>query len=443
MLMASNMNAHINARWRRAAIVSGAIIALATMAVFGYRLWNEPASRSVPSAGQSAGNMDSPANVDIAANASPQVVTLSPESIRKYGLRIGTAAKRTLISRIVAPARVAFNSEATAVIGVPVQGRAIEIRARAGDRVEAGAVLMQIESTELGEAQSDYLQRQTAATTARTTIKPLSEIYVRVKKLYDDNQLIGITEVQERELDLHKAEGTLATAEAAVTAARNKLRLLGMDDRAIALMDRTGQVSSRYIVRSPLAGEVVERQVNLGELVKPDRDKLFVVADTNTLWVWADVPESRASEVAVGCPARVTLTAAGERSFAGVVSYVGSSIDDATRSLRVRIAVKSDPAMRSGMFAQAEINGKASSEDTEQIVAVPEAAVQTVNGSTAVFLPASDRSNAFQPRPVSTGCYVDGMVGIVSGLEEGERVVTAGSAILKAELLKSSAKDED
>jgi cobalt-zinc-cadmium efflux system membrane fusion protein len=160
-------------------------------------------------------------------------------------LRIGTAQKRTLISRIVAPARVAFNSEATAFIGVPVQGRAIEVRARAGDRVEAGAVLMEIESTELGEAQSDYLQRQTAATTARTTIKPLSEIYVRVKKLYDDNQLIGITEVQERELDLHRAQGALATAEATVTAARNKLRVLGLADRAISLLDRTGQVSSR------------------------------------------------------------------------------------------------------------------------------------------------------------------------------------------------------
>jgi cobalt-zinc-cadmium efflux system membrane fusion protein len=137
------------------------------------------------------------------------------------------------------------------------------------------------------------------------------------------------------------------------------------------------------------------------------------------------------------------LAAAGERSFAGVVSYMASTIDDATRSLRVRIAVKSDPALRPGTFAQAEINGKRSSENVEPIVAVPEAAVQTVNGSTAVFLPASDHSNAFQPRPVNTGCYVDGMVGIVSGLEEGERVVTAGSAILKAELLKSSAKDED
>ncbi len=393
--------------------------------------------------GESVGGADSPAKLDVPGDTSPQVVTLSAESIRKYGLRIGTARKRLLISRIVAPARIAFNSEATADIGVPVQGRAIEIPVRAGDRVEAGSVLAEIESTELGEAQSDYLQRQTTAATARATIKPLSEIYVRVKKLYDESQVIGITEVQERELDLHKAEGALATAESAVTAARNKLQLLGMDNQAITLLDKTGQVNSRYVVRSPLAGEVVERQVNVGELVKPDREKLFVVADTSTLWVWADVPEARSGEVAVGSAARVTLTAAGERSFAGVVSYVGSSIDDATRSLHVRIAVKGEPALRPGMYAQAEISSKESSENPEPVVAVPEGAIQTVNGNAAVFLPAGDGSNAFQLRPVSTGRYVDGMVGIISGLEEGERVVTAGSAILKAELLKASVKDED
>jgi membrane fusion protein, heavy metal efflux system len=428
---------------RHAAIAAGMIIVTLAAAVLGYRIWNERANGSKPAVGESALSAASPDNVAMPSDSSPQMITLSAESIRKYGLRIGTARKRTLVSRIVAPARVAFNSEATAVIGVPVQGRAIEIPVRAGDRVEAGSVLAEIESTELGEAQSDYLQRQTAAATARATVKPLSEIYVRVKKLFDDNQLVGITEVQERELELHKAEGALATAEAAVVAARNKLHLLGMDNQAIALLDKTGQVNSRYVVRSPLAGEVTERQVNLGELVKPDREKLFVIADTSTLWVWADVPDARACEVAAGCQAQVTLTAAGERSFAGVVSYVASSIDDATRSLRVRIAVKSDPALRPGMFAQAEIAGKGSSENAEPVVAVPEGAIQTVNGSTAVFLPVKETSNTFQARLVSTGDFVDGMVCIISGLEEGERVVTAGSAILKAELLKVSAKDED
>ena len=439
----SPTGSHAFVRIRQTAVIAGVALAVGVTAAVAYRIWTSRADQSKPAVSEPVGGEPSQAKADGPSDSSPQVVKLSAESIRKYGLRIGTARKQKLVSRIVAPARVAFNSEATAVIGVPVQGRAIEIRARAGDSVQAGSVLMEIESTELGEAQSEFLQRRTAVTTARAAIKPLSEIFARVKKLYDESKLIGITEVQERELELHKAEGALAAADAAATAARNKLHLLGMDNQAIELLEMTGQINSRYLVRSPLAGEVVERQVNRGELVKPDREKLFVVADTSKFWVWADVPEARACEVAVGGRARITLSAAGERSLDGVVSYIASSIDDPTRSLRVRIEVQGDPELRPGMFAQAEINGKVSAENSDPVLAVPESAIQTVNGSTAVFLPASDNSNAFQPRPVSTGCRVDGMVGIISGLEEGQRVVTAGSAILKAEMLKASAKDED
>ena len=71
----------------------------------------------------------------------------------------------------------------------------------------SAAPLLEIESTELGEAQSDYLQRHTAVATASASIRPLTEIYSRIKKLQEENQLVGITEVQEREMELRKAEG--------------------------------------------------------------------------------------------------------------------------------------------------------------------------------------------------------------------------------------------
>lgn len=376
-------------------------------------------------------------------DAAPQNVSLAPEMVRKYGIRIGTVQKRKLVSKIIAPARVAFNSEAMAVIGTPVQGRVAQVMVHAGDHVDAGAVLAEIESAELGEAQSDYLERHAALHTAQAAIQPLTEIYERVKKLFNENQLIGINQVQQHELELKRAVGTLTAAQASLVAAENKLHLFGMKDEAISSLLKSGRIAPRYALSTPLAGDVIERLVNLGELVKPEREKLFVVADTRTLWVWADVPENRASEVATGCPAEITFASAGESSFAGAISYISPRIDDPTRSLRVRIEVKGDPGIRPGMFVQAQINGKISGEAAEPVLSVPESAIQTVNGSTAVFLPVKDRSNAFQSRLVSTGNYVDGMVGIISGLDDGERVVTAGSAILKAELLKSTAKDED
>jgi len=425
------------ARW--AGIV--AMVALAAVAIHFFTKDSSTTTKSDPRAGDKNEADKGPSRVS--TDSAAQIVSLAPEMVRKYGIRIGTVQRRKLVSQITAPARVAFNSEAMAVIGTPVQGRVVQVMVRAGDHVKAGAMLAEIESAELGEAQSEYLQRHAAVRTAQAAIQPLTEIYERVKKLYDENQLIGINQVQQHELELKKAAGTLTTAQASLVAAENKLHLFGMNDDAISNLLKSGKAMPRYALRSPLAGEVIERLINLGELVKPEREKLFVVADTSILWVWADVPENRASEVAIGCPARITLAPAGETSFAGSVSYVAPRIDDPTRSLGVRIEVKSDPAIRPGMFVQARIVGKSSADATEAVVSVPEAAIQMINGNAAVFLPASGIAHAFQPRLVSAGNYVDGMVAINSGLEEGERIVIVGSAILKAELLKSIAKDED
>lgn len=237
----------------------------------------------------------------------PETVRLSPEVARKYGVRIGVAKKRKLTSSIVAPARVSYNGEAMAIIGTPIQGRVVEVKARAGDMVEKKAELLVIESSELGEAQSDYLQKYAAVTIAKTVLAPSADMYARARRLYEDSQGISLTELQKREVDLRQAEGALVNADAATVAAANKLHLLGMSQQDVDNLLSSGAINSHYIIRSPLAGQVIERAVNLGELVKPEREKLLVVADTKIFWVWADFPESRAREVEEGAPARISL----------------------------------------------------------------------------------------------------------------------------------------
>ena len=426
---------------RRRAIVLVALLGLAATIFVGYKVIFEKAT------GTAANDRDPPATPNGAKTATkdgePEIVKLSPEVAHKYGIRLGVAKKRKLVCDIVAPARVSFNNEATAVVGSPIQGRVIDIQARAGDTVKKGAVLLVLESAELGEAESDFLQKHTAAATAKLAIMPLANIYARVKQLYDESHDVVLVEVQKREFELRQAEGALANAEAARIAAENKLLLLGMDDEAIDRLLTSGKMNPLFAVKSPLAGQVIERNVNLGELVKPEREKLFVVADTHMLWVWADVPESRAREVVEGAAAQVTSVAVADRSFPGVVSHIAASIDPHTRSLQVRIEVPTDPALKPGMFAHVKIKGKSDGENAEAVLAVPEAAIQTVNGSTAVFIPVVDEANTFRVRMVSIGICVDGTICIISGLEEGERIVTGGSAILKADLLKASAKDED
>ncbi len=416
-------------------------LTLGAMAAIAYWAWHGLGFSAEPGTAETAHSEGEEPKPE--GNPAAQFIQLSDESVRKYGIRTGIAHKQKLVSEIVAPARIAFNSEAMAVIGTPVQGRAVEIRAVVGDRVERGAELLEIESVELGEVQSDYLQRQSAGVMTRAAIRPLTEIYTRVKKLYDENKLVGITEVQERELELRKAEGALAAAEAAVTAARNKLHLLGMQDDAIERLESTSKVNPRYVVRAPLAGEVIERTVNLGELVKPDREKLFVVADTSTLWVWADVPEQRAAEVVKGATARIAVADNLDRSQTGVISHVAANIDPETHSMRVRIDMKSDPAIKPGMFAQVHFNGKPLGQSDQAMLVVPQSAIQNLNGESAVFVPVAGVPNAYSVRTVVIGVCSDGMACVTSGLSENERIVTSGGAILKADLLKASAKDED
>src|SRR4051794_576384 len=197
----------------------------------------------------------------------PEQVKLPAEAVRKYGIRVGVAKKRKLTSHLVAPAHLSFNTEAMAVIGAAVQGRVAEVKVRAGDAVKKGDELIVVESPELGEAQTDLLQKRTAVAAAEGAVDPARNAYDRAKTLYEQSQGISLAELQKREVEYKAAQNALLTAKAASAAAENRLALLGMDQAAIDELVKTSKINPRYVVRSPLAGTVVERAVNLGELV--------------------------------------------------------------------------------------------------------------------------------------------------------------------------------
>jgi cobalt-zinc-cadmium efflux system membrane fusion protein len=369
-------------------------------------------------------------------------VRLTPEAIQRYGIKVAPATRQALTPTVSVPARVTFNTEAMAPVGSAVQGRASEIRARVGDLVKKGDELLVVESPTLGEAQSDYLQKRTAVVVARSAIEPARDAADRAKKLYDSSQGISLGEVQKRSAELKAAEGALQTAEAAATAAENKLHLLGMDQKAVADLVASKEINPRYVIRAPIGGQVIEREVTLGELVAPEKEALLVLADPTTLWVIADVPEARLRDVTVGAGAQIRVGAIGDEPVAGKVSFVAPSIDANTRTAQVRIEVPNgNGRLKPGMFATAVL--AASHEATGQaVLSVPDAAVQTVEGGPAVFVPVAGEPNTFAKRAVNVGAAVGGVVPITSGLKEGEPVVVSGSFILKAELGKGEAAHE-
>ncbi len=371
-------------------------------------------------------------------------VKLSAEAVEQYGLRIGKANKHVLVPTFTVPARVAFNAETTARVGSAVPGRIIELKARRGDVVRKGDPLLVVESTDLGEAQSDYLQKRTAAAAARAAVGPTKASYERAKGLYEQSQGLSLAEMQKREAEFRAAEAAEQAAQGALSAAARKLSLLGMPDDAVDLMTRSGQVTPRYTVQAPIAGRVVERDATLGQYVTPDKDALIQLADLSTFWVLAEVPEGHLADVAAGSKARVTLAAAPGVAILGTVSFIASSVDVATRAAQVRIEVKgSDAALKAGMFAEVEIEAATERRAATEVVAVPEEAIQSINGQTCVFVEDDDEENAFIKRPVAVGKAVNGLVPILSGLREREEVVKSGGFFLKAEFAKSAVKDND
>jgi cobalt-zinc-cadmium efflux system membrane fusion protein len=369
-------------------------------------------------------------------------VKLTPEAVRRSGIRVERAVPQKLAETFVVPARLDYDREAMAHVGAVVRGRVVAIRAKVGDSVKKGDELLVVESPELGEARSDFLQKRTAVKVAGAAVEPLKVSYERGKALYEENEGVALAEVQKREAEYRAAVGAVETARAALDAAENRLHLLGMDPAAVEALVRTAEVQPRYAVRAPIGGRVIEREVTLGELVAPEDEALLVLADMGTLWALADVPEARLGEVREGAAARVTLAALPGRQLEGTVSLIAAAIDPATRTARVRIELPNvDGVLRPGMFGRAEITAFAGT-DRKAELAVPDEAVQAVEGKPAVFVPVDGEANTFAKREVEVGEAVGGMVPIHSGLKEGEEYVAGGSFVLKAELGKGEAGHE-
>lgn len=410
------------------------LLALAVLlAAGGCKKSDEPTGRSA----------DQPAAAD-KADAHHDRVTLDADAVAKYGIQVEPVNRQTLTPTIVAPARVSYDLEAMAHVGAVLRGRVVELKARKGDAVKRGQALIVVESPELGEAQSDYLQKQTGLAVAGPAVEFAKSAYDRAKGLYEGSKGITITELQKREADYKAAQGALQSAQSALTAAENKLHLLGMTQEAVEALTKSKEIRPRYTITAPIDGQVTEREVTLGELVNPEKEALLVIADLTKLWVLADVPEARLRQIAVGSPARVSVSAVGSgRPLQGKVSLIDPALDPNTRSARVRIDLPNPNGdIRPGMFAQAEIAAGAKAAPAQPVLAIPDEAVQTVDGAAAVFVPVNGTQNTFAKRPVTVGKAVGGLVPVLAGLKEGEQVVTNGSFVLKADLGKGATDEE-
>lgn len=371
-------------------------------------------------------------------------VTLTAAAIDRYGVSVQAAQLWNLRPTVVAPARAAFNAEAMAHVGSVLSGRIVDLPVRLGDAVAAGDTLAIVESKELGEAQAEYLQLRAVSQTTGPTTELARVAWERAQNLFEESQGISLTEVQRREAEHNAALANQRATEASVVGAENRLHILGMDQAAVEALAETGEIAPRSPITAPISGHVVQREVTIGELVGPDRESIMVLADTSTLWVLADVPEARLHQIAEGATAWVTTGTVGSAKFEGQVAFISPLVDLTTRTAQVRIELpEGELPVRPGMFLHVEIvTTPPEGFEPAPVVAVPEEAVQTVEGSPAVFVPVPGEPNTFARRAVQVGPAVGGLIPVYAGLAEGEMYVVSGSFILKAELGKAGAAHE-
>lgn len=370
-------------------------------------------------------------------------VRLTDEAIARYNITVAAVQRVVPTAAFTAPARIGFNTERIAHIGSTVQGRVAQLHVRLGDQVKAGDTLMQLDSPELGRLQSDYLASLTAVRTGKPMVELAEAAYERAKKLHENGGSISLAQTQRRQQELAAASRELQTAQAQLVAAHNALLLHGMTQAQVDHLAETSQVTSRYTIAAPIAGEVIEREATLGELISPDDERLMVIADLSNVWALIDIAETRLAQVSIGSPVSLTLPALPHKRVTGKVTYISPRIDSAARTARLRVAVdNADRLLRPGMFAQASVSVNTGDAQAQRILAVPASAVMEVEGEPSVFMPVTGEANTFKRQPVKVGQRIGMHIPVLAGLSEGDRIVTAGVFILKADLGKASAKHE-
>lgn len=376
-----------------------------------------PEGTPVPSPSMSSGTAPRPGEI---------VITLSPDKLENARIKTEAVTAQTSMPAGGAGLRTTGTVQSNAYKEVPIfpvaGGIIRQINVELGSRVTRGQALATIFSTELADAQSNYL-------------KMAAEVEEHHQHHHRTIALVEIGAASREELE--QATSMNKSAEAGLASAREKLVLLGMSEKQIEGLGSSQRIAKPLIaVESPASGTLIARAVNNGEVVMQSKE-MFRVADLSTVWVVGQIYDRDFQAVHPGTSATITTAAYPGRNFNGAVSYIDPRVDPQTRTAQVRIELANPREMlKLGMFVDVNFGGVLQPAPGGQPSAmVPASAVQNIGPRQFVFV-ATDRPDAFAQREVSVGSEMNGMVTVYNGLSAGERVVTDGSFLLRAESLK-------
>lgn len=326
---------------------------------------------------------------------------LSEAQIRMVGIEVIQVKPAAVADIVIAPGEVNLNAYKSTYVTPRIEAQIIERKAKLGELVTKGQPLVTLSSVDMAEAQGALLVADRE--------------WRRVKKL-------GREVVSER----RHIEAQVARQQA-----WGKVLAYGMTEEQTTRLLQQGKASSAtgsFALLSPQDGTIISDDFIVGELAEPGR-LLFSITDESTLWVDARLTPEQAGLVAVGQAATIKT---GELVLPGKVIQAKHALDESTRTLSVRIEVGNlDDRLHPGLFVTAEIQGN----QQEMAIAVPVSAVlRSPDGDWQVYV--EEKPGRYEPKEVEVVRTVGDRM-VVTGLTDGERIVSKGAFFIQSEIAKS------
>jgi membrane fusion protein, heavy metal efflux system len=398
------------ANWnlRRLAIAL-TVAALVALVGFGVSRMLVPHAKSSETSGQSKAKL-------------PRYV---PSEAEWASLTVEPVSERVFRAEHATEGKIAVNEESSTPIFSPYAGRVIKLLVKPSDTVERGQPLFIIEATDTVQGLNDFVAALSALNTARSKLNLAQIVEKRANDLYA-GKAVPLKDWQQSQADLTTAQNDMRSAETALEAAHNRLRILGRSEEQIAAFQQTRQMSADTPIYSPIAGTVIQRKVGPGQFISSGAsDPVFIIGDLSTVWLTAFVRETEASGVAVGQEITFSLLALPGSEFKARINYVSAAIDPSSRRLLVRATIDNkDGVFKPEMFANVTIY----SGGDRPGVGVPKQALIYEGERVRLWVVHDDKS--IELRNIQTGLTNGDVVEVKANLAPGEKIVTRGSLFI-------------
>jgi cobalt-zinc-cadmium efflux system membrane fusion protein len=346
-------------------------------------------------------------------------VSLREGEAEEFGIELSQAGPGRLNLHVELPGEIVINGDRQAHVVPRVPGLVREVYKKLGDRVKDNELMAVLESSNLADTKAEFLAASERYDMAQLNLQ-------REERLWQKK-----VSAEQEYLD---ARQYLAEIRIALRSAEQKLHTLGFSEEDLKVLpNQPGATYTRYEIRAPFAGTVIQKHITLGEALGTDAE-VFVVADLSTVWIDISVYQKDLAAIRQG--QKVTISVGhGIPDVQGVIDYIGPLIGEATRTALARVVLPNpEGALRPGMFITAHVE----TASLEVPLVVPKTALQTVEDETVVFIKTAE---GFTPQPVKLGRTNTVNVEIVSGLKPGQTYVSKGAFTLKAQLSKGAFGD--